>query len=272
MGRIVFKESNHTYTDTKLNCKYISVTTLIDKYVKEYDTEYWSLYKSIKDVLEKHSVWQDYKKRVGGWENVVDSYKLLPLYKYRDEITNRVSWYKDKWTTESKIALENGSNRHKEKELEALKNGAITSSGERVKCYNGNINDIDLFGNRDKGMFAELLMYNEAYKLAGQADLILKDGNKVWVYDYKTNKVISDEPFMDETFLSPLDSLYNTTKNHYMLQLSTYGWMLSQRGYEIMGMALYHIDRLTGKPIQTIKLQYRPDLVVLMLEHYKQDA
>ena len=48
---INFEEQSHTYTHSKTNEKYISVTTLIHNYVPEFDEAYWSLYKSVKDVL-----------------------------------------------------------------------------------------------------------------------------------------------------------------------------------------------------------------------------
>jgi hypothetical protein len=67
---VVFDEPSHTYT-AHTGERYISATTLIKKYTPPFDEDYWSAYKAIQEVLQEKFEWDDYKRRVGGWENVV---------------------------------------------------------------------------------------------------------------------------------------------------------------------------------------------------------
>jgi hypothetical protein len=272
MKRIEFNEEKHTYTDKKLNCKYISVTQLLSKYENPFDTDYWSKYKAIKDVLEKYSLWYDYKKRAGGWEEVVSYYNEFGLgdgyENISGEVLNRIQYYIDSWEKAKTDGLATGTKLHKKKEEELLNQGVVVEKDKEFICYQGNDNDIDIFQGIDEGVFVELLMYNAEYKLAGQADYIKKVGNDVWIYDYKTDKKITDEPFMDKRFKAPIDSLFDTSKNHYMMQLSIYGWMLEQRGFNVKGLEIIHLDRKTGDVKQKIKLEYRKDLVELILKDY----
>ena len=268
-NRVIFDEPTHTYTDVVDDCDYISVTTLIAKYYEPFDSDYWATYKAVKDELLKVGEWHKYKKQAGGWMNVVDIFRFKGAGNFTGIIEKRKQWYLDKWAQESEDGKRIGTEIHKKKEENVLSKKIITINNTEYKCINGNRDDVAKMSKYDNGLFAELLIYNSEYKLAGQADAVKKKGKDIWIYDYKTNKKISDEPFMEKKFLHPLEELYETTKNEYMLQLSTYGWMIEQYGYNIKGLYLYHIDRKTTKIKETIKLDYRPDLVAKMLNHYK---
>ena len=53
-GNIVFNEKNHKYWDlTNPNANFISVTTLIDRFVPPYDKEFWSMYKALEQLVPK---------------------------------------------------------------------------------------------------------------------------------------------------------------------------------------------------------------------------
>ena len=52
-GGIAFRESDHVYFNVNNpDIKYISVTTLIEKFGKPFDKEFWSQYKALEKVLD----------------------------------------------------------------------------------------------------------------------------------------------------------------------------------------------------------------------------
>ena len=93
--------------------------------------------------------------------------------------------------------------------------------------------------NREKAVLPEYLVYYSSkdglINLAGQIDLLVKDGNDVYVLDYKSNaKGIEKKAFFDrkkkqnKKMYYPINNLDDTTYNHYALQLSCYAFMLKQ--------------------------------------------
>jgi hypothetical protein len=263
--RVTFSEQDHRYTDTVTEQDYISVTTLINRYTPPFQSDYWATYKAVKDVLEPIGRWFVYKRKAGGWENVVDYYKKHGANPLDTGINKRKEWYLNKWEEEKRKACELGTARHKEKEIEVLGTATQHIDDAEHLSYSS---DVDIFEGVENGIFAELLIYDTEYGIAGQVDYVRKTGKHLWISDYKTSKKITNEPFMDKRMLSPLDELYDTTYNHYMLQLSLYGYLLERRGFIIEGLDIIHLDRETGEHKQTIQIEYRPELVKLMIEDY----
>src|SRR5262245_47122533 len=112
---IQFEEKSHTYT--RNNQQYISVTQLIDRYVPPFDSEYWSLYKAIKDVLSDRGLFYSYKMEVGGWKKVVPDFLKFGYHKDIDIlIVRQQNWYLDKWGVKKREACEKGSRIHNELE------------------------------------------------------------------------------------------------------------------------------------------------------------
>ena len=92
---------------------------------------------------------------------------------------------------------------------------------------------------REKAVLPEYLVYYSSkdglINLAGQIDLLVKDGNDIYVLDYKSNaKGIEKKAFFDrkkkqnKKMYYPINNLDDTTYNHYALQLSCYAFMLKQ--------------------------------------------
>lgn len=266
-SKIKFYPGPHQYINLETRHTYISVTTLISKYVPIFDSNYWATYKAIKDVLGSYSSsWRIFKQSAGGWEGVVDYYKEFGAPNNKNsEVEKRIKWYLDKWTSEKDIACSLGTRFHKE--MEDIVKGIREVERNSIPMLVSE-GDVDLMKDSDDAIFPELLIYNHKYKLAGQADVVEKIIKDVWISDYKTCKEISNEPFREEKLLPPLDELYNTNYNHYLMQMSTYGWMLEQFGYNVKELRLIHAHRNTGKHIKDYIMPYRPDLVELMLKDY----
>ncbi len=264
--KVVFTEKGHSYT--KGDVPYISVTTLLDRYTKPFDSEYWSIYKSVKDEMEAIGLWIKYKASAGGWQGVVNHYKSMPPHHRKDSIERRRKAYLNSWKKQSDDAASIGSKIHSDLEGDMLNSRHISIGDMGIaEVSSSDILDMQDF-NLPNHIFTELLLWNDGYKLAGQADIVQKSGNGVHIKDYKTSKFIYKDPFMGAKFLEPLQELDDTNYNKFTMQLSTYGWMLEQQGYDITGLTLIHLDRITSKYIRDYKVTYRPDLVKKMLDHY----
>ena len=262
-----FDAKTHTYTRNKE--KYISVTTLIDRYIPPFDSNYWSAYKAIKDVLSARStsMWNNYKGTAGGWENVVAYYEKQKFQsgtsgKYSPEIEKRKQWYLDCWENENKIACDKGSRIHDIMEKLVGGSGKIEHEGSiyetrpasRLHTFEGN------------HIYPELIVYNDLYKVAGTIDRLDQKNKDAWINDYKTNKEITKTAFRDETMLYPLAHIPNANYFHYQLQVSLYAWIVEFMGYRIKGIKLTHLKD-DGDEVYDIR--YAKSDVETMLRHYK---
>ncbi len=270
-ANVTFKKKGHTYKD-QYGKEYVSVTTLIGKYHKKFDTQYWSTYKACKDVLEKINLWSRYKTKAGGWQSVVDYFKKnghkLDSSVYK-RILKRKQWYIDEWKSESDIACTLGNKQHDTLEKLVLSHKKVRVGNRKIaEVSPATLLDMQGFVHTGNSIHPELLLWNEKYRLAGQADLVEKTGNEIVIKDYKTCKEIKMDPFMGTMMLDPLQYLPDTNYSKFTIQLSTYGWMLEELGYRVTGIVMIHIDRITGEVIREYPLAYRKDLVEKMLEDY----
>jgi len=259
---VTFYPANHTYENDRGE-RYISVTTLIGKYKAPFDGEYWSLYKAIKLVLERKGIWDAFKKKAGGWDKVVAYYKSLTMYPYNGEIQIVKQRFLDNWAETGKVAREIGTAYHKKMEDTGLQAGTQNIDGKHVPVFNNT--DLITFQefSRD-GAHQEVLLYNDQYKLAGQADKVIKFGRKVNIRDYKTSSKIEMEAFQSTTMKHPIENLPACNFYEYSLQLSIYGWMLEQRGYEVGNLAIEHVpDGHKLYPVEYLKQD-----VERLLRHY----
>lgn len=258
---IQFVESSHKYF--RNGDEYISVTTLIHRYVNEFDSGYWSTYKAVKDVYQARKKFSALKRQVGGWENVVDAFEEGVCDKYMEFILPIKKHYLAMWEKEGAEASEKGTAVHKRFE-DGLNNG---EGPEGYVPYSGPVSNSLLLPER--GVVAEAKVFNDHYKIAGQVDKTVKAGKDLYLTDHKTYKKVDTEGFREATMLWPLDHLPDCNYSHACLQLSLYGWMYSQFGYTVQGLYMHHCDRDTGKTIKVYQLPYLEDEVTDMLEHYK---
>jgi hypothetical protein len=50
-GEVCFNEEYHKYWNTKDDRKYVSVTTLIEKFGQPFDKDFWSAYKALEKLI-----------------------------------------------------------------------------------------------------------------------------------------------------------------------------------------------------------------------------
>lgn len=251
-GNVAFNDLNHKYWDiTDESKKYISVTTLIERYGQPFNEAFWSNYKALQKIapdafrMEKKNLLL--KKK---WnKEILKTYGISEneFEKVRKDILNE-------WKQKNEEACKRGTKIHADiensfyinpnnKELEKFVKGG------KFVCKK-NYTDLDL----EYGVYPEYLIYRESddgiLLLAGQVDLIIKKGNHITIVDHKTNERIDTQGFYDSVTKSttkmkyPLNKLDDVNFWHYTMQLSTYAWMLQKINpdFIIDDLILNHYD------------------------------
>ena len=113
------------------------------------------------------------------------------------------------------------------------------------------------------GLFPEFRMevkLDEDYTLIGIADLIIKEGNKVKIVDFKTADKIEMKSRYElskkkkSSFKYPISNIEDCNYNEYTLQLSIYAWLLRNLfpTLEVTSLEIYHIQDLKLKKIYPV--------------------
>ena len=280
-SELFFNDERHVYVNKNDGSKYISVTTLIGEYENKFDEEFWARYKSLELFLDG-DVWSNVKLKLQNnkkWdESILDTYNI-----------DKEAFYKEV----DKIKQEWAANRD-----EACSHGSFVHSLMENSFYGNTQFDFDRFGypeasglydcprnyyelDLENAVYPEFLMSwtseDGTLKIAGQADLIIKQGNNIWIIDYKTNKEIKKRSFYDKLkkdvtrMKFPLNNFMDCNYYHYQLQLSLYAWILQQinPNFVIKGLSLVHIDR-QGKQTE-YALEYCKNDIERMIRHYKKE-
>ena len=279
-GDVCFRESDHKYFNERdCNIVYTSVTTLIGKYHEKFDPEFWARYKAFEACLNKEDfiiVKGKYLRTKKADENWFSKYNI-DIEKFNFEVDSNLEKYK----LAGEVGCARGSEYHLKKELafyESLEHDVskfIPNCTEKFCCEKHNW---DL--SREKVVIPELLIYYHSpdglINIAGQIDLFIKDGNDIYIFDYKTNsKGIKDKPYFDsatrkyKTMFYPINNLHDTMLVHYTLQLSLYAWILQQEHpeFNIKLLKLLHID---GNDVETdYELPYLKDDVERLVKYHK---
>lgn len=264
---VTFDESAHRYTSHKGEV-YTSVTTLIKKFTPPFDADYWSAYKALKAVLSKTGEWDSYKRKAGGWENVVVFARSVDKdFKYRKEVVEEKKRLLSEWESTKEIALVKGTEYHKMKEKRVKENVVYGPDMREVSVLSG----IDLLSAQDfeaDGLYPELILYNDDWNIAGQADWVMKNGKTVHIKDYKTSKEITKTAFQDQCLLPPVSHVPNCNYYTYSLQLSLYALMLEEHGYKIGNLAIEHVDKETFETIEMYPIEYMKKEAKDIVKHH----
>lgn len=186
---LFFNDQSHAYVNKTDGSRYISVTTLIGEYENKFDEEFWARYKSLELFLDG-DVWSNVKVKLQNtkkWdETLLDTYNIN-IEDFNKEVTK----IKEDWAANRDEACEHGSWVHSlmensfygKSDFDFGKYGYCDASGE----YSCPRNYYEL--NLENAVYPEFLMSwtseDGLLKIAGQADLIIKQGNSIWVLDWK---------------------------------------------------------------------------------------
>ena len=278
-GSVCFNEEAHTYWNENDNEKYISVTTLIGRFAQPFDRNFWSAYKALEKLLSSED-WKIEKKSL--LDTHVFNKEILNVYDIDENVFNKTQQdILDEWDKTTRESCERGTKIHAQLEESMYKMGANVSLkkfgiGGKFVCDKGRTN-LDL----ESGVYPEYLISRISkdgiLRLAGQIDLLVKNGNEITICDWKTNKELKTKGGFDtrtkqtSKMLYPLNKMEDCDLSHYNLQLSTYAWMVEKLNpdFIIKDLVLVHFDH-SGK--QTVyHLPYLKNEVEQMLIYYKRE-
>lgn len=279
-GNIAFSEADHKYFDvTDTSKQYISVTTLVHRFTQPFDANFWSAYKALEKLIPPDS-WKIEKKSLLNTKRF--NKDLLDLYNISEDEFNKVQQeILDEWERNKNESCERGTKIHADIENSFYKNpnaGQLKKFGVggKFECKKGYA-PLDM----EYGVYPEYLIYRDSpdgtLHLAGQIDLLIKQGNEIVIVDHKTNKKIDQKGGFDTKMKStakmlyPLNTLEDCNFSHYTMQLSTYAWMLQKinPNFIIKDLILNHYDHDGNNTLY--HCEYRKKDVERMLLYYKKE-
>lgn len=273
---VVYSDEAHVYLDKTDQQKYVSVTTLIGKYENPFDVFFWSSYKTCEKLMSEETfhVLKETLLATKRWtDDMIEKLHLDPIIfdKTRKEIQKGYDDERNKSCERGTKIHSNFEEMYYTSEKQDLKKFGL---GGVFTCKKGYY-ELDL----EKGVYPEFLVSLKSsdgiLRVAGQIDLLIKDGNDIIIVDYKTNKEIKKHSYFDKNKFSrimmkyPLNNIEDCNFYHYSLQLSTYAYLLQQIKPElnIKKLMLIHIDH--DDKITEYSVDYLKNDVERMLKHYK---
>ena len=266
---IVFNAGDHSYKSLDdSNIDWISVTTLVSHFKKPFDA---------KKVAEKVS-----KSKKSKWSGIDP--KII------QEI----------WNNESTRSTTLGTWYHNQRESDLCSLASIEREGVTVPVFKPSEvrEGVKLAPSQklEPGVYPEHMVYLRSAGICGQSDLVEIVNGKVNIIDYKTNKEIKTESFVNwegisEKLLPPVNHLDDCNFNHYALQLSIYMYIIlkhnpklkpgrifihhitfEQEGEDQYGYPIAAKDQ-DGNPIvkevKPMAVPYLVDEVISILHHVK---
>lgn len=109
-GSVCFNEENHTYWNENDNGKYISVTTLIERFGQPFDKEFWSAYKALEKLIPPYA-WTIEKKSLLNThkfdKEILDTYSISEL-----DFNRAQQNILDEWEKTNRESCERGTKIH----------------------------------------------------------------------------------------------------------------------------------------------------------------
>lgn len=275
----IYSDERHIYIDKNDNSRYTSVTTLIGLYCQDFDEEFWSAYKAAEFLMKPDDF---------------DSLKTVLLARKKFDFNLLKKYNIDKKTFEDKQC--EIKNSYELNRNESCERGTKIHSELENSFYNRKDFDFSKYGWKDlhgqfdckknyykldleKGVYPEFLVSlvskDNILKIAGQIDLLVKDGNDISIIDWKSSKEIKKKSYYNkftkkyQMMKYPLNNLMDTNFYHYSLQISTYAYLLQQINpdFNIKRLEIVHIDHDSNQ--HEYPVDYLKNDVIRMLKHYK---
>lgn len=223
--KLSFEPNEHKYTsDEEPDKKWISVTTLIEKFSPKEDFE---------KIAEKIS-----KSKKSKW------YGLS-----KEEILQA-------WSDENKRSTDLGTWYHEMRENKSYNDGVYIADGKEIPVVRP-LEEMGLKVSSEQqlkdGYYPEHLCYLKSNCICGQSDVVIVHDGVLDIKDYKTNKKIDRYSYSDwngvsKKMLPPLQHLDDCNLSHYALQLSMYMYMI-----------LKHNPQLTPGTIEIIHASFKKE-------------
>jgi hypothetical protein len=214
---IIFNDADHSYKSIDGdNIDWVSVTTLISNFKKPFDA---------KAVAAKVS-----KNKKSKWFGI-EPETILKI-----------------WDDESQRAMSLGTFYHNQREADLCSLASIEKDGVTIPIFSPNAepNGVKVapLQKLESGVYPEHMVYLKSAGICGQSDLVEIVNGKVYIIDYKTNKEIKKESFVNWEGISdklsfPLLHLDDCNFNHYALQLSIYMYIMLKHNPKLRPGAMY---------------------------------
>jgi hypothetical protein len=222
MSQLKFQDEGHKYFSDD-DFRWVSATKLVEQFKEPFDA---------KLVAERCSKSKKEKNK-----------------KYRGKTVDEIIAI---WDKESERASTLGTWYHNQREQDVLNCFSITRDGMELPIISPQIDGKVKLAPKQKlvpGIYPEHLVYLKSASICGQADRVEIVGDRVDVYDYKTNKEIKMQgyEFWDgskKMMLGPLRHLEDCEFNHYALQLSIYLFIILKHNYNMNPgvLEIHHVE------------------------------
>lgn len=207
-GDIAFNDQNHRYWNVNdPSKKFVSVTTLIEKFAQPFDKDFWSAYKALEKLIPSEA-WKIEKKSLLNTKRF--NKELLNAYDITENDFNRTQQeILDNWAEENRKSCERGTKIHAQLENEFYSAGKNVNLqkfglGGKFECRK-NYTALDL----PYGVYPEYLIHRTSedgiLNIAGQIDLLIKNGNEIVIGDHKGLPL--DTPILTSKGWSTMENL-----------------------------------------------------------------
>ena len=186
---VVYNDEKHIYVGKSgliQDKKFISVTTLIGLFENKFDGDFWSKYKAL-EALVGADQFSSVKKKLLDKKIWDDSY-YLNFGISPEDFESKCEEVKSGWKDTNKEACEHGTRVHAKQENTFYMNPQKMidkfNVGNKFKV-NKNYHKLDL----ERAIYPEILLSSVSkdglLRIAGQSDLLIKDGNHIKIWDWK---------------------------------------------------------------------------------------
>ncbi len=184
-GTCLYNDEKHVYWDEQDNGRYVSVTTLIHEFCQPFDEDFWSSYKALEAIMgpDFQTVKSDLIKTKKFKNSLLEELDID-----QDEFKKAKTEIIQAWEENKNKACDRGTAIHLGKELKFYDASEHSiphfNLGGKFKCERNHY-ELDF----EKGVYPEYLVARKTkdgeLRIAGQIDLLIKDGNDIYIVDYK---------------------------------------------------------------------------------------
>lgn len=266
-----YNDEKHSYFDVNSGANYSSVSYVKSFYEPKFDDVFWSTYKVLTQVKEFKGEFfkllNHFKESCSHSESIKKAVKILSSYiSYREDLSLLFNKAKaeilNEWKIKSETSIAFGNDYHKSQEEFFFANQEYQFNQETYKVILDN-----KMQNSGNYCYPEFLCFNNTFRIAGTADLVLQRGKKIIIFDYKTVNDLSFENKYERLHF-PVDFLDNCNYNKYWLQLNMYAFLLTEgTDFIIDSLVILHIHK--NGLIVPYAFKYDRDTILKVFVHFR---
>lgn len=223
-GGLIFYEEAHQYFNAE-GIQYTGMTTFLKDFGEKFDAEKTARYKAIKDSFTWIQM-KNLKNRIEAElsEPRKTAWTKVHLYYHKvlagrdPDLARRVRSRKEELLEEWEQSTVDGSLEHDRREKDVIENG-YTWKGKHYPYSNKSILEVT---QDDVCVIPEIMVWDHDLQMCGLVDLPIFDKGVIHILDYKTNKKIESEGFMNRMMTGAFSEHPDCNKSKYSAQLYGY--------------------------------------------------